>query len=228
MPGAYGPPKEAETVTDAHELHDATPDAAEAHDAHALDLGAAPATPSGKKLTAAQRRAEALRLLGAGRTQEQIAARIGTSQARVSQILTAELRRLAEQRALDTALLREAELQKLDAYERRMADVETRALAALAGTGAPRKSPRAQPRASDPAFLRVVIHATAQRLAISARRARLLGIEAPDPRPPDRGDPLEEAIKGLSPAVLLDLHERAAAKLRAGMAKPAPRASEAV
>lgn len=183
-----------------------------------------------KKLESHARRDEIVRAIAEGYTQEVVAKRFGVSRPRISQIYHDELRRLAESRKEHTATALDAELAKLVALEQRARRAEALALRgwrrsltdrvkktatqrATAGPGgAPERRVETEGQAGDPAFIAQMLRAQQTRLNIVERRCKLLGLDAPEKHAltdPEGKDVLEQAMEGLSPAVMADLHRRA-------------------
>jgi hypothetical protein len=109
---------------------------------------------SAVRIRAAERRSEALRLRKGGTTYAQIGRELGVSEQRAHRIVTQELARLNAERAEQAAEVTRLELERLDVL---LAGVWAKA---QAGDG--------------PAIDRV--------LSIMGRRAKLLGIDAPEKR----------------------------------------------
>lgn len=183
-----------------------------------------------KKLETDARRDEIVRALAEGYSQAVVAKRFGVTQPRISQIYHDELRRLADSRKEHTATALDAELAKLAALEQRSRRTEAMALKgwrrsltdrvkktatqkATAGPGgAPERRVETEGQAGDPAFIAQMLRAQQTRLNVLERRCKLLGLDAPEKHAltdPQGKDLLEQAMEGLSPAVMADLHRRA-------------------
>jgi len=193
-----------------------------------------------KKLAGHARRDDIVRALADGYTQAVVAKRFGVTQPRISQIYHDELRLLADSRKEHAATALDAELSKLAALEQRSRRAEALALKgwrrsltdrvkktatqrATAGPGgAPERRVETEGQAGDPAFIGQMLRAQQTRLNIVERRSKLLGLDAPEKHAltdPEGKDVLAQAMEGLSPAVLADLHRRAADKWAKKMAR---------
>lgn len=187
-------------------------------------------TKHSKKLETQARRDEIVRALADGYSQAVVGKRFGVTQSRISQIYHDELRRLSESRKEHAAVALDAELSKLAALEQRARRAEalaikgwrrsvqdrvkkTAKLNATAGPdGVAERRVETEGQAGDPAFIAQMLKAQQTRLSIVERRCKLLGLDAPEKHAltdTEGKDVLEQAMEGLSPAVMADLHRRA-------------------